>query len=382
MKTMNKILNLGFAALLLAGMTACSGSSNDEPDTPKPSDIQAPYTLSVDKQEIEADGKDVVTFTVTDANGNVLTDAAHIGDVTIRNAETGASLGRKVNTFTSLTNWTYKFSASYQGKLCENQVTVTAKNRKAYETYFRNTVCYKLTSVTCVNCPSMTAALNATPEEWKEHMIVLAIHGNLGSNPDPWTLQSNGQPVVNMLASTFCNGYLGYPTAIFNMNKVLEERSGSAISALIQEQMRDYPATCGIKVATRYEESKILVDASLTSSAGGDYELVYALIRDNCKYTGSGTYPDREGGYYDHVCLAISPNYARFSEKNAFHVEKGAEHSAATYEIQLGGEVSREILNDCHVVVFATRSVGNNAAVVDNATLCAIDATADYKENE
>ena len=61
---------------LVAGLfAACTGGHEPEViDTP----AVAPFTLSVDKVKIESNGKDAATFTITDANGQVLTDLAHI----------------------------------------------------------------------------------------------------------------------------------------------------------------------------------------------------------------------------------------------------------------------------------------------------------------
>lgn len=372
---MKKIFNWGLCLMLAAGATACSGEDNDS-DKGQQKPAQGPYTLHADKTEIEADGKDAVTFSVTDANGQELTS-----DVTIRNAETGNTLGRGVKTFTSLVNYTYKFSASYQGEPCENEVTVTAKNRKAYETYYRNNIVYKLTSVTCVYCPNMTQAFNAIAKDVADHIIMLGIHGYMGEQIDPWVMRDQNQTYANRLFIRYNGGQASYPTAIFNMNAVLPERTTTAITELNTQQMRDFPATCGIKIATKYEEGKIKIDATLASDKGGEYELVYAIVQDNLKFEGNGTYPDREGGYYDHVCTYISSNYERFSaQRDVIKVEAGAEHTAETFAID-APNLTEEKLANTHVVVFATRANGEGS-IVDNAAKCAINASVDYKLNE
>lgn len=371
---MKKIFNWSLCLMLAAGAAACSGDDKGSDDEQK-QPVQAPYTLHVDKTEIEANGKDEATFTVTDANGQLLTS-----DITIRNAETGTSLGRGVKTFTSLTNYTYKFSASYQGEPCENEVTVTAKNRKNYEIYYRNNIVYKLTSVTCVFCPNMTIAFNAIAKDCADHIIMLGIHGYMGKEIDPWVMSDQNQTYADRLFDRYNNGVRGYPTVIFNMNKAEMDRNAATLAQVTRQQMSDYPATCGIKIATKYEDGKIKIDASLASNKGGEYELVYAIVQDNLKFEANGTYPDREGGYYDHVCTFISSNYERFSAQRAFKVEANAEHTAETFEIE-APNLSEEVLANTHVVVFATRANGEGS-LVDNAAKCAINASVDYKLNE
>lgn len=376
---MKKILNWSLCLALAAGLAACSGDSNDDPNGPSGKDPVAPFTLHVDKTEIEADGKDTATFTVTDANGTELTS-----DITVRDAETGTSLGRKVLTFTAMKNHSFRFSATYKGEPCENEVTVTAKNRKNYEIYHRNNVVYKLTSVTCTFCPAMTNAINAISKDWTDHIIVLGIHGYMGSETDPWVMSDNSNTYANRLFIRYNNSQAGYPTVIFNMNETEMERSAATLTQIIKQQIRDYPATCGIKVAATYEDNKIKIDATLASDKGGEYELVYAIVQDNLQFSSptNATYPDREGGYYDHVCTFISPNYERFQASRAFKVEAGAEHTAATYEVEVGKQLSEESIANTHVVVFATRADQKTGSVIDNAAICPLNGSVDYKYNE
>ena len=75
---MKKIYLMPLAAMFL--LTSCAGIiDSDDSD----GDVVAPYTLSVDKAEIESDGSDEATFRITDANGKVLTDADHIRNTSL-----------------------------------------------------------------------------------------------------------------------------------------------------------------------------------------------------------------------------------------------------------------------------------------------------------
>ena len=118
-------------------LAACSG-------TVDPGDInggnvldeyQAPYTLSVDKTEVEASGSDYVTFSLKDANGrDLLLDMNALQRVNIVSAE-GQRVNRMETKTSFVANGTYSFTATYKGRESENTVDVVAKNRRLYEVY-------------------------------------------------------------------------------------------------------------------------------------------------------------------------------------------------------------------------------------------------------
>ena len=105
---MKKLFGL-FAILSLAvGFTACEEVA---PNTPDNSEV----TLSVDKNEISADGKEFVTFTATPAEAQIIC----LNDNSVLST----------NTFKTTSAGEYRFAAIYNGKK-SNEVTVTAKALK------------------------------------------------------------------------------------------------------------------------------------------------------------------------------------------------------------------------------------------------------------
>lgn len=105
---MKKLFGL-FAILSLAvGFTACEEVA---PNTPDNSEV----TLSVDKNEISADGKEFVTFTVTPAEAQIIC----LNDNSVLST----------NTFKTTTAGEYRFAAIHNG-VKSNEVTVTAKALK------------------------------------------------------------------------------------------------------------------------------------------------------------------------------------------------------------------------------------------------------------
>ncbi|MCI7515309.1 MAG: hypothetical protein MSA53_07065 [Bacteroidales bacterium] len=74
MRKSNLIFILASAAL---AAISCEGLQGDDADLIEPSQEDAdpvePFVLSVDKATIEANGDDLATFTIKDANGTLLT---------------------------------------------------------------------------------------------------------------------------------------------------------------------------------------------------------------------------------------------------------------------------------------------------------------------
>lgn len=93
--------------------TACSGNSDDNGEEPDNGEVTGPITLTVDKAKIEANGTDMATFTVTDANGKVVTTSEYMKNVYFEDVTTGDYLERRTNTFSAVENGTHKFKAYY-----------------------------------------------------------------------------------------------------------------------------------------------------------------------------------------------------------------------------------------------------------------------------
>ena len=104
---MKKII---FGAMALAA--ALVYTSCEKPST-NPDDVDAPekgtMTISVDKTQIEADGKDIAVFTIKDASGKVLTTEANKGSVFFKNVADGTRLPRYSTGFTSIADGEFEF---------------------------------------------------------------------------------------------------------------------------------------------------------------------------------------------------------------------------------------------------------------------------------
>lgn len=352
--------------LCLSGcFTACSGNSDDSDPSDNNNTVEGPLTLSVNKTEIEANGEDVITFTVKDANGKVLTTPELIKNVYIEDKTTGDYLERRTNVFSAIENGTHVFKAYYE-ELESQELTITAKNREKYEVFYHKIAVFKMTGTWCVACPAMTSGLHKVEEAMPGRMVKMAFHASSSSEADPFHLDETGALMTRFGAS-------GFPTCVYDLNTMSIERTVSGIKALLLDEIKKHPATCGIKLSSSYDATsgEIKVNASLTSSKGGEYDLAYVLVTDGLTASGG-----REE-VYDYTVRAISSNYMAMSTNRKFTVEANQEHQMEEFTIiakGLSAETSR-------VVVYALRKV-DGTYMVDNITECPIQGSIGYIYNK
>ena len=354
-----KLFNL---ILLALPVVACSPDNGGDEFQP-----QAPFTLSVDKNVIESDGKQTVTFKVIDANGEVITDYPSLEKkVRIKNETTGTRLPLRTFTFRSIDDGEYTFSATCTGVNCENNVTVESKNRSSYEVFKKNVCVYRFTATWCQYCPSMTQGYEKVNDWTKGRIVEMAIHGK-----ESWYAIGDGSIATGLLMRFY--GTTAYPSCVFDLVENSEERTYSDIEEQVFNRLAYNPATCGIKADCSYAGDTFSLNATVKTSSGGKYDIGYALLKDNCP-GGKGTHEDE----YNNVVLAISGNYQYMSDKAA-QVEMNAEKQFVFNDtIRIPSE---DNLREYSVAVFALKEVGNKVVIDNVVKMPLVDGSVDYVLN-
>lgn len=381
MKNIIRLLSVSLCAGVFA-FASCSGVDGDEDENLGTGE----YVFKADKTVIEADGKDEAKFYLQDPDGAVIEKYLEI-----RNETTGEKLDSR--TFSSVRNGEWTFSLAYKGKPVDGTVTITAKNREKYEKYLHKVVVYDVTDVMCGPCGVLAGAFENVDANLKENLLVMAIHGRF-SNSDPWTLGD----VYDRLQTAFdCRGT--YPCTIFDLALA---KTGSLPASDIEKQILNQlgtsPATCGIsfssvitsstdKVITVGElekevtEMTVAVDATLESSTGGTYDLVYAIMLDDQRFAGGTVL----SGRYNDIVIAMTGNYMKLGG-NAFTVGAGQSHQASSPAadpltitfLKSEAEAQRE---NCRVAVLALRKLEDGSAIIDNAAVCKLGESAELVLN-
>ena len=371
---MKKLLYVAAVALL----AACSGQIDPENDQPVviPDEYTAPFTLSADKTQVEADGKEVVTFSLKDAyDREMLSDKKALQSINIV-SDKGTRVPRMQMTATFISNGTYSFSATFKGEKSANTVEVEAVNRAKYEVFHRNVGLFKCTSVWCTACPGLARSLHNLDESAKDHSVVLAFHGNF-NDVDPFSLYVGETDLGSYVMGYFRGS--GWPTLVYDMN---EASSGAAsttdIEADIMARRIASPATCGIKITSvAVEGTALKVKATMKSSTGGDYDLACAVLRDGLQF--SGGYSANDDGIFDEVVVALSESFLSYYKGES--VEKDGEISEE-FSFDFGENVpSQADLDSYYVAVYAHRKT-SDGSTMDNIVTCGYGESVDYHYND
>ena len=356
--------------LLAAAFIGCHGTPNDlikeEGGTTEPEptpEVQEGLEISVDTTTIEADGSDFATFSLKLNGKELTTSEEEMEKIYFIHEKSGARLERYSTTFSAVKNGDYSFIATYRGQQSSNSVRVTAVNREKYEPYGQKILVYDLTGAWCPNCPTMTAGLENVDEIWKENMVVLAVHNN-----DQWELQEGERDLATAMLSAF--GGEGYPTCIYDLQYMNgTARTPSAIGKIIESHLADYPATCGVKIInTNLTGTTLTIDAAMTSTKGGEYDLGYAILLDNQYYDGGTAVDDK----YSDIVIARSKNFFKMGG-DKFTAEANVEHTKS-FTIT---DFKQSDLSNIRVVVYALTKQ-NGKVYVDNANVCKLGSSADY----
>ena len=373
---MKRIL-LYISTIVLAA--SCSGTvdPDNQGQGDVPDELTEPFTLSVDKAQVEASGKDIVTFSLKDAYGReMLEDKSTLQSVNITSEE-GVRVTRMERTIGFISNGTYHFSAKYKGKASANTVEVKAQNRAKYEKYHKNVGLFKCTSVYCVACPNLADNLHKISDDAKDHSVVLAIHGDFQGQKDPFSLYVSGTDLGSYMMSWF--GGSGWPTLIYDLAHAKTGSSNTTdLEAEIMNRRVESPATCGIKVnSVAVEGTALKVSATMKSSTGGDYDMACAVLRDGLTYLGGYSLDD--SGVYDEVVVALSESFIGYYKGE--EVAEGAEVSE-TFTFDFGESVpSAADLENYYVAVYAHRKTADGS-VMDNIVTCGYGKSVDYRLND
>lgn len=376
-----------FAALAMA--LGCQGNidpddaqQGDEGNMQIPSQYTAPFTLTADKEIIEANGADYANFSLKDAYGReMLTDMAALSNINIRD-QYGNYLERRSVSVRAIENGVHTYTASYKGKE-SSSVQIVAQNRSLYEKYFKKVAVYKMTGTGCVYCPSMTKALSDLDEEAAEHSVIMAWHGGTDWH-DPYTLTFQGfdYDCAVLLLRMFAdrtNKSIGFPTLVLDLDQVEVQRSSSAVSSSIWSQRADHPATCGLKMSSKYNPASrsVDVDVELTTSASGSYDVGVSLLLDG-EYYPEGK---EEDGMYNHIVVANTGNYYTYFSDKIADLAKG---QSKQYSFSLSSSIvdlsSR--LDKVTVVAYALVKEEDGYARIDNVTDAPLGESVDYILND
>lgn len=371
---MKQIWKYALMAVVALGGVACEGNTDNGGQTPE-GDIV--YTLRSDKTTIEANGKDVATFSIINQDGQDVT-AQVLRNTSFTNETTGQRLDYGSNTFASIIDGEYTFSAliaTNEGVFnSENTVTIKVQNRAQYEKYKQKVAVYKMTGSQCPNCPSMSNALHGVRADLQDNMVVMGLHWSSFEPESDFLCYINNRDLVdNLVNEAGLTGFMGIPNNFYKARDLNGSRVSGQIENIIEGYMLDYPTSCGIKILSAERSGdQVSVNCALTTTKAGKYDLGFAVLADN--QIANGSYE----GTYNNVTIAVTPNYTGKLSGNYLMMQADKEQ---THTMTLSGVKDKFASENLRVVVFALTELEDGTSIMDNCQVCAVGGSADYELN-
>lgn len=324
------LIGLVCAAAFILPFAGC-GDSDDE----GASTSQKELKLVLSESKVQT-GEEVA-FTVLSGDEEV-TAAARI-----RNVKTDTYLdGPK---FASGESGVYRFEAELNGKVSKEVPLKVFGSFEPNEDFYRQVLVQKYTATWCVYCPQMTNALQILETEVPGRIVQMAVHVK-----DSYSI-AEGERLVNDF------NIASIPQAVFDY-RVTASHQGSKLSQALQEELKDYPAVCGIAAESSVEGDRIYAEAKIRFAETGRYRVCCAVIEDGLQYENGYS----EDGYYNHVLRS----FATSRTGEALGVcEAGTEYPCA-YTFTVAKTWN---LQNCSVLFYVMKEEGA-ALYTNNVVVC------------
>lgn len=367
---MKKILNIFAAFALFAGLAGCSGS--DEPD---PVVNDGKLTLNADKTSIAATGADKVTFQVMLGNTDVTKSASiylvERDGTTVREKQSSAVFGSR-----DAGSFVFEAQYTHDGvKMTSERVEITVTPSDLKEVFYRKIFAQYFTSVGCHNCPNMYTALKNLDQAYKDRLVIGAFHTNYQSITDPMFLEITAKYMIEIVFQS------GLPGCFLDLRPDTNCYSVTPVQTTmehIDRVLKDYPATCGVKIDSKYDESKgqVRVTFTVKASLTNEYRILPFLVEDKI-IAGQDTSGTWDNNYEHNNAVRLSLSSQLVGDR-LNTIEKDAEATKSyTFNIQEGWNPENLRIVVC--VLDTTDGVnfcGNNSAT------CGINESIDYAYNE
>lgn len=292
-------------------------------------------------------------------------------------------------------NWTVKMELDdnpSQDDPRETSVTVSAGNGEtatftvvqkpgkiANLKFYRSSVAYRFTAVTCGWCPVMAKSFKMALEECGDRLIALNCYAQMYGNEDMYWDGS----------TTLMNKFKvqGFPTGNFNSYAVINNYAdytiaGNAIINLSKEAVESYKPIMGIAAESKLSGKSLTLDVEVLSKESGDYKLCAYILESGIVHSQSGA----ESNYvHDNVVI---------QSLTAVDGDDMTLEAGVSKKIQLTGDLKVSNTDNSHVVVYVlregapeTKGVSNVSykdfgTIVDNAISLGLNEKKDFRYEE
>ena len=376
---MKKFFNYLLALAMVVGglcFTSCeetdlNGGTGNEvtPTTP----VVKAATLCASASIILADGVDELVLSVMVGDVDV-TDSAYLYVDNKR---------MTTNRFTATKAGSYKFFASYKGKIT-NQLIITAANPALYmelpadsmpemfDGFERNVLIAEATGTWCGYCPYMIRGLELFEEKGSnaDNAVIVAMHSG-----DEFSNEASE-------AAVSASQVKGFPTCVLNLDpEVVVNNYNNAgmnsenINSAVGMELRE-AARVGIAaiVATNQDSSMVAVRAAVKVGKDGAYRINAWLIEDSVSAYQTGA------GVIDHKhILRVASTTSPIQGALLGGKEKSTAGEVVEFYHEFNTKKAVKSVANCKVLVLVTATNGTSSKyVVNNIVECPVGEAISY----
>ena len=248
----------------------------DVPVDPENPEEYSTITLTADKESVEIG--DVVTFSVTDQDGNDVTSMSSIYDQELSCLKDGQ--------FTATETGSFEFFATC-GAETSNYVVITVlaqlpvlpvDEQPASTKFNHRALVIDHTGVNCPYCPLALDNLKELQEdaEWNSHYCEVSCHAGGYASGDP--ANSQAANALNKFQSSMITGY---PCILVNFYTNPEGYAKEDVVTALQNNIKQDGADVGISMAVTGDPNAVYCAASVKAAVGAEYKVAAWLLESN-----------------------------------------------------------------------------------------------------
>lgn len=331
-------------------------------------------SLAYDKSMISADGKELVTFTVSQDGQDVT------GESTLYLlSETGDPVAIEGNTFSTSAAGGYDFYAEKGTSVSDIVSVMAAPSDVPSQWSFRDrSLVLEITATWCGPCSMMKAGIKSLEKDgWDEGYVVEA------HDDDALTVNSFITPLIDFAVGT---QNFGIPLLTFNfadsprLNQNLGSVSANAagVSDATDEANEAYPCTAGANVVFYPDgEEGLKVRSSVAISEAGEYKVCCWLLENNIKMSQTSLPEAQEWEVNNHI--NVLRGVSDVNDIAGQQVTVGA-NETQTFEWDFNvSDLRNGRPQESHVLVIISKKEANGDYIVNNVVRCEFKDAAGYE---
>ena len=257
-----------FFALALAAL-AFVGCGNDEVDAP----FSGTLFLTADKENAQVD--EVITFSVTDQDGNGVTSRATIYDQDMTPYKSGKFTATKTGRFEFFATLGTESSNYYTITILADLPVLPTDEQPANTKFNHRALVIDQTGVNCGYCPQATESLKELEEdaEWNNHYCEVTCHAGGYAGGDP--ANSEAANDLNKFQESLITGY---PCILVNFYTKPNSYAKSAVVAKLKDYIQKDGADVGISMAVTGDPEALYCAASVKAAVSAEYKVAAWLL--------------------------------------------------------------------------------------------------------